>query len=57
MKNNSAPSIGVLQQPNVIYQFKCPLGYCISENNNIRGAFNKLLGFFFVKALKIVVDT
>ena len=35
IKNNSSPSIGVLQKTNVIYQFKCPLGYCISENNNI----------------------
>ena len=35
IKNNSSPSIGVLQKNNVIYQFKCPLGGCISENNNI----------------------
>ena len=35
IKNNSPPSIGVLQKTNVIYQFKCPLGDCISENNNI----------------------
>ena len=35
IKNNSSPSIGVLQKTNVIYQFKCPLGDCISENNNI----------------------
>ena len=25
---------------NVIYQFKCPLGYCISENNNIYVGLN-----------------
>ncbi len=28
-------SIGVLQKTNVIYKFKCPLGDCISDNNNI----------------------
>ena len=33
IKNNSTPSIGVLQKTNVIYQFKCPLGDCISDNN------------------------
>ena len=32
---NSSPSIGVLQKTNVIYQFKCPLEDCISDNNNI----------------------
>ena len=35
MKNNSSRSMGVLQTTNVIYEFKCPLGDCISENNNI----------------------
>ena len=35
IKNNSSPSIGVLPKNNVIYQFECPLGDCISENNNI----------------------
>ena len=35
IKINSPPSIVVLKNNNVIYQFKCPLGYCISENNNI----------------------
>ena len=36
IKNNPSPSIGVLQktknkkQNNVIHQFKCPLGDCIS---------------------------
>ena len=35
IKNNSSPSIGVLQKTNVIYQFMCPLGDCILENNNI----------------------
>ena len=34
MTNNSSPSIGVLQKTNVIYKFKCPLGDCISDNNN-----------------------
>ena len=34
IKNNSSLSIEVLQK-NVIYQFKCPLGDCNSENNNI----------------------
>ena len=33
-KNNSSSSIGVLQKT-IIYQFKCPLGDCVSENNNI----------------------
>ena len=33
--NNSSPSVGVLQRTNVIYQFKHPLGDCISENKNI----------------------
>ena len=35
IKNNSSPSIGVLQKTNIIYQFKCPLGDFISENNNM----------------------
>ena len=35
IRNNSSPSIGVLQKTNIIYQFKCPLRDCISENNNI----------------------
>ena len=35
IKDNSSSSIGILQKTNVIYQFKCPLGDCISENNNI----------------------
>ena len=34
-RNNSSPSVGVLQKTNVIYQFKRPLGNCISDNNNI----------------------
>ena len=34
IKNNSSPSIGFLQKTNVIYQFKCLLGDCISDNNN-----------------------
>ena len=35
IRNNSSPSFGVLQKNNVIYKFKCPLGDCISDNNNI----------------------
>ena len=35
IRNNSSLSIGVLQKTNVIYQFKCPLGDCISDKNNI----------------------
>ena len=35
IRNNSSPSIGVLQKTNVIYKFKCPLGDCISDNNNM----------------------
>ena len=35
IKNNSTFSIGILHKTYVIYQFKCPLGDCISENNNI----------------------
>ena len=35
IKNNSSPSIGVLQNSNIIYQFKSSLGDCISDNNNI----------------------
>ena len=35
IKNYSSHSIGVLQKNNVIYQVKCPLGDCISDNNNI----------------------
>ena len=35
IRNNSSPLIGVLQKTNVIYKFKCPLGDCISDNNNI----------------------
>ena len=34
IRNNSSPSIGVLQKNNVIYKFKCPLRDRISENNN-----------------------
>ena len=33
IKTNSSPSIGILQKTNVINQFKCSLGDCISENN------------------------
>ena len=33
INNNSSASIVVLQKTNVIYQSKCPLGDCISENN------------------------
>ena len=33
IRNNSSLSIGVLQKTNGIYQFKCPLGGCISDNN------------------------
>ena len=35
INNNSSPSIGVLQKTNVINQFKCTWGDCISENNYI----------------------
>ena len=35
IRNNSSLSIGVLQKTKIIYQFKCPLGDCISDNNNI----------------------
>ena len=35
IKNNSSPLIGALQKNNAIYQFKCPSGDYISENNNI----------------------
>ena len=35
IRNNSSPSIGVLQKNNVIYKFKCPFGDCIADNNNI----------------------
>ena len=35
IRNNSSPSIGVLQKNNVIYKFKCPLGDCIPDNNDI----------------------
>ena len=34
IRNNSPPSIEIFQKNNVIYQFKCPLGHCISDNNN-----------------------
>ena len=34
IRNNSSPSIGVLQKTNVIYKFKCPLGDCIPDDNN-----------------------
>ena len=29
------PRLEFCKKINVIYQFKCPLGDCISENNNI----------------------
>ena len=35
INNNSSPLIRVLLKTNIIYQFKYPLGDCISENNNI----------------------
>ena len=35
IRNDSSPSFGVLQKTNVIYKFKCPLGDCITDNNNI----------------------
>ena len=35
IRNNSSPSVGVLQKNNVIYKFKCPLGDSITDNNNI----------------------
>ena len=35
IRNNSSPSIGVLQKTNVIYKFKCPLGDCISDDDTI----------------------
>ena len=35
MKKSSSPSIEVWQEINVIYQVKCLLGDCMSENNNI----------------------
>ena len=35
INNDSSPSIRVLQKQTFIYQFKCPLGDRISENNNI----------------------
>ena len=35
IKDNSSLSIEVLQKNNFIYQFKCLLGDCISENDNI----------------------
>ena len=35
IRNNSSPSIGLLQKTNAIYKFKCPLGECISDYNNI----------------------
>lgn len=31
--NNSSPSFGVLQKNNIVYQFNCPLGDCISDKN------------------------
>ena len=34
IKNNSSTTIGILQKTNIIYQFKWPLGDCISENDN-----------------------
>ena len=44
IRNNSSPSIGVLQKTNVIYKFKCPLGDCISDNNNI---YESMFSLFF----------
>ena len=35
IRNISSLSIGVLPKTNVIYKFKCHLGDCISDNNNI----------------------
>ena len=42
IKNNSSSSIGVLLKNNVIYQFKCPLGDCISDNNDIYVGFTSI---------------
>ena len=33
INNNSSPLIEISQKTNIIYQFKCPLEDCISENN------------------------
>ena len=35
INNNSSSLIGVLQKTNIVYQFKCTLGDCISDNNSI----------------------
>ena len=32
VNNNSFPPTKILEKTNVIYQFKCPLGECISDN-------------------------
>ena len=43
IKNNSSPSIWVLQKTNVIYQFEYPLGDCIFENNIYVGLISTTL--------------
>ena len=48
-RNNSSPSIGVLQKTNVIYKFKCPLGVCISDNDIYVG----LTSFTLSRRLKV----
>ena len=34
ISNNSFPSTELLDQTNLIYMFKCPLGDCVSKENN-----------------------
>ena len=35
ISNNSSPSTELLDRINIIYMFKCPLGDCVSNENNI----------------------
>ena len=35
INNNFSTLIGVLQKINIVYQFKCILGDCITENDSI----------------------
>ena len=39
IRNNSSPSIGVLQKTNVIYKFKCPL---VIRKNNFDDIYDRL---------------
>ena len=45
VNNNSFPPTKIIEENNVIYQLKCPLGECISDNKIITEAHSKAFRF------------